>query len=300
MLSAKAWKLDALIRLGLSVFVCVYGGSLLVTAMHHAGAAGVNLRFYSVLVAAFVFLGATLFLLRRPWRFEEALRRLVGLLACFYAGLSLGAWAQQMAGPSGPSMGQMVVGALSFQGLALVWISRFLREHQTGWVEAFGFANRWPVAVLLGIVMACFFLPVGWGLQWAAGQGLTHLPYWHPKPEEQQAVQTLRVATGWAHRLLLGALTILLAPVAEETLFRGILYTWVKQLGFPRLALWGTSLLFAAIHLNLVTFLPLLVLALLLAGLYEWTDNLLAPITTHALFNGLNFAALYLAQRQFS
>ena len=50
----------------------------------------------------------------------------------------------------------------------------------------------------------------------------------------------------------------LLAPVAEELLFRGILYPAIKQAGFPRLALWGTSLLFAAMHMNLVTFVPLL------------------------------------------
>ena len=85
-----------------------------------------------------------------------------------------------------------------------------------------------------------------------------------------------------------------MAPVAEESLFRGIIYPWIKQTGFPQLALWGSSLLFAAAHLNAVTFLPLLVLALVLAVLYEKTNNLLSCITAHAVFNGLNFAALYL------
>ena len=37
---------------------------------------------------------------------------------------------------------------------------------------------------------------------------------------------------------------------------------------------------------------PLAVLALVLTALYERTDNLLAPITAHALFNALNFATL--------
>jgi membrane protease YdiL (CAAX protease family) len=32
--------------------------------------------------------------------------------------------------------------------------------------------------------------------------------------------------------------------------------------------------------------------------LYERTDNLLAPITAHALFNALNFGLLYLFERQ--
>jgi hypothetical protein len=79
-------------------------------------------------------------------------------------------------------------------------------------------------------------------------------------------------------------------------LFRGILYPAIKQAGFPRIALWSTVLLFAAVHLNAVTFLPLAVLALILTALYERTDNLLAPITAHALFNALNFVALFLTE----
>ena len=55
-----------------------------------------------------------------------------------------------------------------------------------------------------------------------------------------------------------------IAPLAEEILFRGILYSAVKQAGFPRIALWGSVLLFAVVHMNAVTFVPLVVLALLL------------------------------------
>jgi membrane protease YdiL (CAAX protease family) len=84
--------------------------------------------------------------------------------------------------------------------------------------------------------------------------------------------------------------------VAEEVLFRGILYPAIKQAGHPRVALWGTALLFAAVHMNLVTFLPLAVLALVLTALYERTNNLLAPITAHVLFNALNFVTLLVLQ----
>jgi membrane protease YdiL (CAAX protease family) len=63
------------------------------------------------------------------------------------------------------------------------------------------------------------------------------------------------------------------------------------------LALWGTSLLFAAVHTNVVTFVPLVVLALVLTALYERTDNLLAPVAAHVLFNALNFAELLVLQR---
>jgi membrane protease YdiL (CAAX protease family) len=116
------------------------------------------------------------------------------------------------------------------------------------------------------------------------------------EPQEQLPIHALRVSMSWGGRLTLGAAAVLLAPVAEEVLFRGILYPAVKQTGHSRLALWGTSLLFAAVHMNLVTFVPLAVLALLLTALYERTNNLLAPIMAHVLFNALNFAMLLMLQ----
>jgi membrane protease YdiL (CAAX protease family) len=187
----------------------------------------------------------------------------------------------------------MIVAALSLQGAALVLIPHFLREQRLSWKEAFGLGNNWRHAVMLGMILACLFLPVAMALQWFSAQVMVHLPRLQLKPQEQEAVQTLQMAVTWANRTVLGLVTIVLAPIAEEMLFRGILYPAIKQAGFPRLALWGTALLFAAIHLNLVTFIPLTVLAFVLTLLYERTDNLWAPITTHALFNAMNFVILY-------
>jgi hypothetical protein len=84
--------------------------------------------------------------------------------------------------------------------------------------------------------------------------------------------------------------------VAEEFIFRGMLYPFVKQLGWPRLAWVGVSFAFALIHDDAATFVPLFVLALALTWLYEKTDNLLAPITAHALFNAANLIVLCLAE----
>jgi membrane protease YdiL (CAAX protease family) len=54
--------------------------------------------------------------------------------------------------------------------------------------------------------------------------------------------------------------------------------------------------LFALIHHNPPIFLSLFVLALVLTWLYEKTDNLLAPITAHALFNAANLILLHFNQ----
>jgi membrane protease YdiL (CAAX protease family) len=212
----------------------------------------------------------------------------------FYLGFVVALWTQHILGPfpTGASVGEMVIAMISFQGAALVLITCFLREQGTSWKEAFGLSNNARRAVVSGILVACLFLPVGMSLQRLSFETMKHFS--PNKPQEQQAVQTLRIASSWLDRVVLGVVTILLAPVAEETLFRGILYPAIKQAGFPKLAFWLASIAFAAVHLNVMVFVPLLVLAMFLTVLYEKTDNLLAPITAHAAFNAIEFATLYL------
>jgi membrane protease YdiL (CAAX protease family) len=301
MLSAKPWKTSAVLRLFFSLFLCILGGSLVMAALHfHPANTHARLRFYAPLAAALGFLAGAQVLLWRPWRFERLLWRLAGILACVYGALLLGYWAQTMAPTTAASLAQMVVGLLSLQGAALVLVWPFLREHRITWSQAFGMANGWPRAMGLGLLVACLFLPIGWSLQFGSSKLIEwageRLPRLGLKPEQEQAVETAELAVSLRSRILLGVLTILLAPMAEEILFRGILYPWIKQAGYPRLAWWGSALLFAALHMNLVSFVPLTLLALVLAALYERTDNLIAPISTHALFNCVNLAFLYHAQ----
>ena len=106
-------------------------------------------------------------------------------------------------------------------------------------------------------------------------------------------MEALRSAGQGSGLLAFVLITVVLAPLGEELLFRGVLYPAMKRAGFPRLAWWGTSLLFATIHFNRPIFIPLLLLSLLLVWLYEYTDNFLAPLTTHALFNAANLVLFF-------
>ena len=298
MLSAKPWKADAIARLTLSVFVCVFAGSVLVSVQHFVSAGGKASAtlFYPLAVAALGCLATTLVLLSKPWPPENLSRRLLTLMVCAYSGLFLGAWVQQASGVAGAesSIWRVVVASLSFQGAALILIARFLHEHQIRLAEAFGFANRRGKAVLMGILVALFFIPLGYWLQVLSMLVMTHLPYFKVEPQEQLPVHVLRVSMSWPGRITLGAAAVLLAPPAEEILFRGVLYPAIKQAGFPRLALWVSTLLFAVVHWNAPTFVPLAVLALVLTALYERTDNLLAPITAHAVFNAVGLVWMLL------
>jgi len=140
------------------------------------------------------------------------------------------------------------------------------------------------------LAISCF-MPIGQLLQQGS---LIVLERVGIRPVTQEAVVALRDVGHGFGLVSFVAITIIVAPFAEELLFRGILYPVIKQAGFPRLALWGSSVAFSGIHLNLAIFLPLLVLALVLVWLYEKTDNLLTPIVAHALFNATNLALFFL------
>jgi membrane protease YdiL (CAAX protease family) len=298
MISAKPWRADAVVRLLLSVLVCVYCGSLVESVLHYGsigGKAGGKL-FYPAAAVGLGCLGTALVLLRRSWQVESVLRRLLGALGCVYGGFLVGAWIQKCAGAEEVSTRQTIISSLCSHGAMLVLAGCLLREHGVGWAEGFGLRHRLGQAMLVGAVAAGVLFPLTQQLDKALVLILERLPGLGVQPEVQQAVKVIQQAVFWPSRLALGLMAIVLAPVAEELLFRGILYPWIKQAGFPRLALWGTAILFAAIHINLVLFVPLLVLALALTALYEWSDNLLAPIVAHSVFNALNLALLQLSK----
>src|SRR5262249_13802400 len=145
-------------------------------------------------------------------------------------------------------------------------------------------------AVWFALGVGVVVVPLTWLLN--AGSAWTMQTLLHLEPVAQPTIKIIKVSPGLGQRVYFGAMSILIAPLVEETIFRGILYPSVKQLGYPKAALYGTALLFAAIHGNLMTFVPLTFLAVVLALLYEITDNLLAPILTHSFFNAANFVWL--------
>jgi membrane protease YdiL (CAAX protease family) len=233
---------------------------------------------------------------RNPWQPELVFLFCGAQLLCFSAGI-LAAALLHKAGVHGfkhdEDFGNILLATLSFQGAAWVLIPVFLRLHQIRWRDAFGLrkmdflrALGWAMAALIVV------LPVVLSLNYLSITALEKAG-WQVKAQE--AVDLLMGAPLWPTGIYLGFFAVVLAPVAEEFIFRGVLFPFVKQLGWPKLAWFGVSFLFALIHGSAAIFIPLFVLALALTWLYEKTGSLLAPIVVHSLFNAANLALLILA-----
>ncbi|MFZ3373605.1 MAG: CPBP family glutamic-type intramembrane protease [Desulfitobacteriaceae bacterium] len=91
--------------------------------------------------------------------------------------------------------------------------------------------------------------------------------------------------TTWLTYLLNLLLAVVLAPLVEETLFRGIIYGSLRTYLGKWTAAALSAALFSALHLQAYGFFPRLVLGLVLVHLYEQNRSLFPSMTFHALNN---------------
>jgi uncharacterized protein len=231
-------------------------------------------------------------LTEKPWRAETVAQLLMAAAVCFVvSSFWLMPHPDQVGQPTG--VPRILATTLTFQGAVLVMIWFLARKHTITIRDAFGLDIRPRRAVLLGVIAALCFVPVAFALQAATLKIAEQL---HITLPQQDAVMLLRLADSWPDRLALGFMAIIAAPLAEEGLFRGVFFPAMRRYGFPNAGLWLTSLAFAAIHGKALIFIPLVLLAVVLALLYERTGNLLSSIACHATFNAVNFVMLFVVK----
>jgi membrane protease YdiL (CAAX protease family) len=237
-------------------------------------------------------------LTQKAWRAEAVIQLVAGVMACLCLGAVMVALLRKAGMPAfgtTDSFGSVLVATLSFQGAALVLIFLFLKIQGLSLRKTLGLEQPgWKKSLLLAAGVMVVAMPFVLGLQQVSVMTLEKIGW---VPEDQRAIDLLANSDSVWLRGYMVFFAIVLAPAAEEFIFRGILFPFVKQLGWPRFAWFGVSGLFALIHLNAPAFFPLFVLALVLTWLYEWTDCLLASIVAHSLFNAANLVILYFQSR---
>jgi len=87
--------------------------------------------------------------------------------------------------------------------------------------------------------------------------------------------------------LLLTIFVSILGPVIEEIFFRGFLYSAVRKRFGVIIGVLLSSALFSMLHTNIASFIPIMILGVLMAFLYETTSSLVAPMTVHILHNSI-------------
>jgi membrane protease YdiL (CAAX protease family) len=180
-----------------------------------------------------------------------------------------------------------------FVVLAVLWIARY--TFLSG-LRGFGLHVRsWPrdvLGTLAGWLAAtCLCLLVAWTTEWLIHRFAPRFEM----PAHNVFVALRQTATPVFIRVVAVGGAIILAPLGEELLFRGILQTSIRKLIPARsgslrhrwAAIAITAVLFGAMHYATPQFVPALtVFGLVLGYLYERTGSLWIPVLVHMLFNG--------------
>jgi membrane protease YdiL (CAAX protease family) len=113
-----------------------------------------------------------------------------------------------------------------------------------------------------------------------------------PQIERHEMLKMLLLYRQLPVRLSMITFAVLIAPVFEEMLFRGLFQTLIRRF-VPSvwISIFISSVIFATAHQNFTHWPVLFVLALCLGYSYEKSGSLFRPIFIHALFNATNVAS---------
>ena len=146
--------------------------------------------------------------------------------------------------------------------------------------------RRWRTGTVRGVIACLIALPACLGLLLLTHYVLAALGIQidpgHP------LLRTVR-QTPLPWQVLICFMTIVLAPLSEEIVFRGLLQSMLRQYTRrPWVAILVTSVLFAAMHYQVWSTIPsLMLLSVMLGYNYERTGRLLPSIVAHAAFNAI-------------
>jgi uncharacterized protein len=222
----------------------------------------------------------------KPWFGPVAL--LGGLIIAVVGGAVVVLVAQGGAGAQTTQLspGETDVATL-IQDLAFVGVAVALAR-TVGPVSPAQFGLRLPrarwraVGLVVAGLVAFFVISAAW------------LAILHVNGEENQLIKDIGGYGGTLDILAACAVTTVLAPICEETLFRGLMFRSLSNWRGPWPAALITGALFGAVHglsAPLADLVPLAFLGVLLCGIYQWTGSLYPCIALHVLNNSISLGA---------
>ena len=91
--------------------------------------------------------------------------------------------------------------------------------------------------------------------------------------------------------VLFVVLAVVVAPLLEETFFRGFVFQGLAKSWGPLAGALTSALIFAAWHQQLSVLIPIFGLGVLLAAVFYWTRSIYSNIAFHAVFNAFGIVA---------
>ncbi|MBD2329823.1 type II CAAX endopeptidase family protein [Alkalinema sp. FACHB-956] len=181
----------------------------------------------------------------------------------------------------------ILVGYLCLAGGASTVLYQTLKPHfplEKNWFRLSLQGNWWLWG--LGSYLVVFPLVVG--------VNLINQAIWQGKGGSNPLLEILLNGQDPLALVLFFVTTSIAAPIFEEFFFRGFLLPSLTRYVSPWNAILLSSLIFALVHLSLSEVLPLATLGIVLGFVYTRTQNLLASIVLHSLWNSGTLISLFI------
>ena len=178
--------------------------------------------------------------------------------------------------------------ALHWATIGLIWF--FACQRNISWRA--GFAHKkWSCVDGLWRGVTAYLLVVPY-LLFYSGLYYMWLQWTGRDPQPQEVVNIMRdLAPGFLYYYLI-ALALILAPISEELLFRGLLLPALARRAGTGAAIVASSFLFALIHFHVPSLVPLFVFSVALSLAYIYTRSIVVPIVMHGIFNAISLWAM--------
>jgi len=172
------------------------------------------------------------------------------------------------------------------------------------------FMAAWLVVTKIG--RRPFWRTLGWGwipqFKMVHAVGLAFLMYGvavslqYALPDKETELEKL-LKMGVEVRIMLAALAVATAPLIEEIVYRGVIYSSVDGLMGKGAAVTFVTLLFALVHApqywgSVASLTAILLLSFVLTLLRAWTGKLLPCVATHLVYNGIQAVGLLVAPQE--
>ncbi len=173
--------------------------------------------------------------------------------------------------------------ALVFCPLVLACTAWVLKRHGRGMADLVNSPLSWKRILLYGLSGAPVSLVLGYGVLFLILMIIYALGGRIPEELRDQGFY----ASGPAGLILTIFVVVILAPVFEETFFRGLLYPTLRNRLGPAYAVLLNGLIFGVLHFQPLYMLSLVLVGVVLALIYEKTESIVAPMLAHGLYNAL-------------
>ena len=230
---------------------------------------------------------------RFTWRWRDLLLIFIGIFLLIIIGVLIFvvvaiARGENLENILQPTISQTLL-LTTLEGVALILgIYLFgLRRNKRTWTDVGLRSTNW-IWVIISSVITIIIIPIASLVTiiviFISGQPLENPQLDFLLPEGLSALSAF----------LMIILAGIIAPFGEELLFRGVLYTFIRERWGIWVGVFASALIFGLIHGDLAVGLTAFILGIVTALVFEYSKSLWTAVIVHAINNSLKIVLLYL------